>query len=599
MKKRFVVLLVLAILFTACGEVMPTQQTESPRIASPISLSTQPIPPDPLEPSESTEVSAEIPKVTFTPSPMIDSQGNVSWHPQEVLIASEVGGGDGVGFDYPPEFVLLWDGTLFQKGANHLGAPFVSHLEEKEICKILNTVDASGFFDEPREYRFPFDGLGSEYITVNGWRSHSSGSQILTYALSGAPYYDGLFCRGCPIPSEETIIQPGLANVYFLLKDYFSPNRTVAPVDKIIVYFYSVDDQPTHEWPITSISTPELLKRCEESYCYDVGMTFDGDVAREFEEKIDSSQVFVLDSFMGSMPFRVSYRAVWPYEPSIMYYSSSEESDFPKPPMDYTLTCNTNVGIYPILPFSKENKFWFYAPNGKWGAEVVEEPGQFVKIRVINKSGYEKYYQYDPALFGQISLKVFPRFWTEDSEYFFANILPGDFDAQESPFVNSIGLQRISISDGKVDYMFAGVNGQQFAFAMSEDGTKLVYIRQSDQPLRIIIKDTRSLDEKSATLLSPSSDTGFYTDAGTITSSVDERTFFVAAIYSENNMNSGVIISVDASNPTIQNIVYKSSVPFKLNQSSYHDWNASVCPLDADIEEYCDIRFDLEAGTIE
>lgn len=588
----------LAILLNSCRTATNTVEPRETLFVTP--TKAKPLPTATRKPPMPTKIyDTKVPTITLTPSPITDTQGNISWHPQDVLIASEEGGGDGVGFDYPPEFVLLWDGTLLQKGANYLGSPFISHLEQKEICKIFNTVDASGFFDEPREYRFPFDGLGSQNITVNAWKSNSSGSQIFTYALSGAPYYDGLFCRDCPIPSENTIIMPGLANVYFLLRDYVSPNRKVAPVDKIKVYFLSVNDQPTHKWPITSISPSELIKKCEETYCYDVGMTFDGDIAREFEERVDSSQVFVIDSFMGSKPFRVSYRAIWPYEPSIMYYSGSEESEYPKPSSDYTLTCNVTAGTYPILPFNKENKFWFYAPNGKWGAEVVEEPGHFIKVRVINKSGYEKHYQYEPSLFGQNSLKVFPRFWTKDSEYFFVNILPGDFNIQKKPLINSIGLQRISINDGKVDYMFVGVDGHQFAFTMSEDGTKLAYIRQDDQPLRIIIKDTRSMDEKAATLVLPLNGTGIYTDAGTITWSVDEQTFYIAAIYSENNASSGVIISVDASNPINQNIVYENPVPFKLNQFSYHDWNASVCPLDADIEEYCDIRFDLNTGTIE
>jgi hypothetical protein len=132
-----------------------------------------------------------------------------------------------------------------------------------------------------------------------------------------------------------------------------------------------------------------------------------------------------------------------------MYYSPAEESPWPDPPPDYTLNCSPADGQYPLLPLSKEGRFWYYAPDGNWGAEVLGEPGQPVKVRVVNKLGYEKLYQYDPALFRQPSLQVFPRFWTEDGEYFFVNILPGDFDAQKTPFVNSIGLQRISIADGK------------------------------------------------------------------------------------------------------------------------------------------------------
>ncbi len=327
-------------------------------------------------------------------------------------------------------------------------------------------------------------------------------------------------------------------------------------------------------------------------------MILDGAVAKEIVEKINSDQVYSIESFMNSKPFRVIYRVMWPYEPSIMYYSDTKESQWPAPSSDYTLTCNLANGKYPLLPLNKGNKFWYYAPDGNWGAEVVDKRGEFMKIRVVNKSGYEKFYQYDPSLFGQSSLKVFPRFWTKDDEYFFVNVLPGDFDVQKTPFVNSLGLQRISISDGKVSYMFAGVEGQQYAYNISQDGGQIAYIRQDDQPLKLVVKDTYSGKEKAAALGIPLKGTGFYDEAGTLVWSYDKKTIYLAATYNENDKKSGCLIAIDIFNLANQKIIYESNNTFKLNQQSSFDRNAGICLLDASNEDYCDIQLNLEDGTI-
>jgi hypothetical protein len=596
MKKIVFFTVIFAFVLGACAGTItsqPLETTVAPATEPPL-LSTA----TPQLPTPTKIIKTDVPTETVTPGPVIDSQGNISWHPQDVLILSEEGGGDGAVWDYPPEFVLLWDGTLLQRGQDYLDPPFIAHVDQNEMCRILNTVDSSGFFEESEFYNFPFDGTGSQYISVNAWKSNTSGSQILSYAISGAPYYDGMFCRDCPIPSEGTVIRPGLANVYFFLKKYVPENREVAPMDKLKVYLEPADEEPTGDWPITSISLSELARKCEESFCYDQGMILDGPVAREIYENLGGAEVFVAESFMNSTPFRVRYRVAWPYEPSRMYYSSLEVPQLPKPPADAVLTCSVNSGQYPTLPLSEDNKYWYYAPDGKWGAEVVDDPGQILRVRVVNMSGYEKYYQYDPSFFNRSSLKVFPRFWTRDVEYFLVNILPGDFNAQEIPFVNSIGLQRISTADGKISYLFAGVEGQEYAYTLSANGGQVAYIRQGDQPLKIVIKDTYSGKEKAAALAIPVNGTGSYIAGGTLVWARDEKTLYVAATYWESDVDTGYIISVDVSNPAKQTIIYESTAPIKLNQMFYFGWDAGICSLTADSESHCNPSLNLEDGTI-
>lgn len=585
MKRIIISALIYSLLISSCSDTLPSNELPADT-NTPTLLTATPQPP------QTQSFESITPTTIPTLSPIVDSEGSITWHPQQALVLYEDGGGDGVYYDYPPNFLLLWDGTLFQPNYPEI---FISHLDNQEVCKLLNTVDASGFFKEPNFYNFPFDGLGSSYISVNSWDSHSSGSQILSYAISGAPFYDGLFCRDCPIPSEDTIIQPGLANIYFLLENYYSPNRQSVQSDTVRVYIDYTEEPSTHSWPFKTISISDFFQKCnKELYCLDIGMQFDGNIAKEMLKKGDSSQLFKYPDKDGS--FRLRYRPVWPYEPSYMY-GNSKESVWKEMPSDYTLTCDPSMGQYPILPLNSQSEFWYYSPNGKWGAELVKTDEQDKQIRVVSTFGYEKYYKYNPALFNQTTIEVYPRYWTKDGKYFFINILPSDYNRQKTPFINSLGLQRITMEDGKVDYIFIGTKGQRFAYGINEEFEQAAYIRQDESPLKITIKDIHSLQEKTATLL-PINNSTKYTEAGTIIWSLDGKSLFVAANYVENSNINSVIIKVDTYNPAIQSIIYQKEEAFKLILASSHDYKAEICPLTADYDAFCSTRVDLETGEI-
>ena len=164
MRRILLFIATIALTLNSCG-IAVTEQSQQMIVMSPTKPKSSPTAP-PKPPTPTIVYDTKIPTLTLTPNPVIDSKGNITWHPKEILIAYEVGGGDGVGFDYPPEFVLLWDGTLLQPGSTQFGQPYISRLDQTEICKILKTIDSSGFFEEPRFYNFPFDGFGSQYITV-------------------------------------------------------------------------------------------------------------------------------------------------------------------------------------------------------------------------------------------------------------------------------------------------------------------------------------------------------------------------------------------------------------------------------------------------
>lgn len=587
--KRILLLTTVSLIVLSCGGAN-SSSTEISETNFPFTETKSPTK-TPIPPTSTFPVETQIPTSTTTPAPVIDAQGNITWRPQQVLIYSNDFGGDGVFYDSPPNFLLLWDGTLFQP--NHPEV-YVSHLDNKEVCKILNTIDSSGFFEEPNFDSFPFDGLWSSYFSVNSWKSDFSQFQALSSALSGKPFYSGLFCRDCPIPSADTIIKPGLANTYFFLQNYYFPNRQSAQLDKVRVDIEYIDQPATHSWPFKSITISDLFQKCRNDMpCNDhgVGLEFEGDTARELLEKNDGFQVYTSETPTGKVSFWLSLRPIWPFE-------GSEDSVWKEIPLDYTLTCNPKMGTYPILPLNPENQFWYYSPDGKWGAEVVNNASPHERIRIVSTFGYEKYYEYDPALFGQTAVKVYPRYWTDDGKYFFVNILPLLYYSRSTPFINSLGLQRISIDDGKVSYAFIGTEGQSFSYNLSEEYEQIAYIRQNDFPLKINLKDIHTLKEQTATLMLLNSSNLQYTEAGTMVWSVDGNFLFVAANYKADEKINTVVIKIDTSNPAIQSIIYQDDQALKL-VPNYSLYEASFCPLKENIESNCSLDLDLETGTIE
>ncbi|MGC1377561.1 MAG: hypothetical protein WA821_15110, partial [Anaerolineales bacterium] len=513
-------------------------------------------------------------------TPVVDTDGNVTWHPQKVLVTSSDGGGDGY-YYYQNHFTLFWNGTLLLPGNyDSNGNPYFVQLSNDEICKILNTANASGFFEEPNYYVFRFQGASGSGITINGWKSNSSAAELLDWGISGAPYYNPLFCSDCSIPTEKTIIQPGLANMYYFLKNYHPSNPQKVPVKEIIL-----DVNPEHseneaitEWPLKSISLDQfmqLVKECNEnSACSEKGMKFSGAIAQEIMEKIGNSQVFKSDFLGAPLIFSIDYR---PQAPDL--------------PADATLTCNTKTEPYAILPLNKDNKFWYYAPGGRWGAEVVA--GQN-KIRVVNTSGYEKFYGYDPAFFGQTSIQFYPRYWSEDGQFFYVNILRGDYTPNTS-LDNSIGLEQIDVKNEKIKYLFLGKQGQKFAYQLSKDGKKLAYIRQGDNPLKLVVMDIASGEEHAVSLTMP--DGSLYTSAGTLIWSSKGGKIYMTTTYEENGQPKTNILVAGTDNLALR-ILYKADKLMKLRASYTSFQAAEICDMQAVADDICKNYLDAETDEV-
>ncbi|MCG2784404.1 MAG: hypothetical protein L6461_04795 [Anaerolineae bacterium] len=594
---RTILSIILCIIFlTACAVPPPAAATEflpvvelsatpnmTPQLTPTATLTPHPIS-TPASPIEETLQPSETPTI----APVFEQDGTITWYPNNVLVLWEGGAGDGVGFFItPPQLILLGDGTLIQRG-NYSNQPFISHLDEKELCKFLNTIDVSGFFDDDFRYSFPFDGLSSSYISISAWKSNSNGTQILDYAISGAPYYDTLFCRDCPIPDKNTIIRPPLANIYFFLKSYTPAKRQVAAFERIIFSIEPVNTESSRDWPIKSITPVDLWSKCLEEACYDQGMLLEGDVAIEINDKVESGLIFSGEIYPDQPSFKIMYRPIWPGESSLRYYRPNWPTQVPQQTPVIPITCKKNDGYYQLLPLSLENDFWYYAPDGEWGAEVVSGTN---KIRVVNHSGYERFYEYKPSLFGQESVQFYPRYWSKDNRFFYVNVLPGKYKP-DNTFVNSIGLQKIDVRNEKVNYIFVGTNGQSFSYAFSHDGKKVAYIRQEDNPLKLVIVDAYTGVEQSVLLIGP--DLLPYKSAGSIFWSQNDENIYFAAI--RQNGQDSDIVTTNSSNLSNIKVIHTENTPLILSTATFWDTTISICSLNS---FRCQARLNTETGMID
>jgi hypothetical protein len=130
----------------------------------------------------------------------------------------------------------------------------------------------------------------------------------------------------------------------------------LATIQRLLVYLEYVEEEATRPWPLTVITGEDFIKKCEETYCYDAGMILDGEIAREVLDKISPTDIFNFKTSNGVFNFKLRYRHLWAYEPSIMY-SNSENSSWKEVPADYTRTCNPSMRTYPLLPLSSQNEF--------------------------------------------------------------------------------------------------------------------------------------------------------------------------------------------------------------------------------------------------
>jgi len=209
--------------------------------------------------------------ITPVPSPSSTPQPPLQAHtfPVHTVLASLwIGGGDGAFVENPPEMLLYGDGLLVVRSTKHetswnLDGQLKGRiLSRQEICRLLNTIDQSGFFDyDPASFgELMTDGASSGNIAVNAWRTNSTGQQYLwKWVYEGTDWY----VEECRINQSECIppptILPALSSTYKLLNEYDPGGLQPLPVESLLIWLVDPwSDEPGKTWPIETPSLHQL-----------------------------------------------------------------------------------------------------------------------------------------------------------------------------------------------------------------------------------------------------------------------------------------------------------------------------------------------------
>ena len=192
-------------------------------------------------PTKTKSVTATFtPKFIFTPTstpqpPLKEHE----WIPQTVLLRLDLTREeDGIlNPPPPPQFILYADGKLLLTRPAIAGYPhgdqqfLIKQLERKEVCRILNTLDQTGFLDyDPSSYKFiggkpNVNGSVGAYLEVNAWKSHKREYPELPLyifdELTGVVTAD-LLKKGRDVNDRNGFpgISSALRNTYYLTADY-------------------------------------------------------------------------------------------------------------------------------------------------------------------------------------------------------------------------------------------------------------------------------------------------------------------------------------------------------------------------------------------
>ncbi|MBW8011750.1 MAG: hypothetical protein FVQ83_11005 [Chloroflexi bacterium] len=362
-------------MLAACGQTsidqIPTVITQTPRPTS-----TQPIPTRTSVPSPTLDYSetrwsntqtaialtgtalqqithipirTPLPAVTKYPTmgssptsrpvlPLIEHE----WVPEPVLVERGYNDGDGgISIDYPPYLRLYGDGMLVMSiYREEFGyRPMYKNLARGEVCRLLNSIDQTGFLNyDPRIYQSPFDGGGENYIKVESWRSNYISHTELAGFINGMWYE---FFEELGRIEDSPVILPALKDTYRLLANYEPDGmRSYYPQNMIVWLLEAYTDDPGEPWPLSSISLNELLEQRNSDY-EEIPIIIGDPNIGEWFNQIDNGIYY-----QGNLRLDIYARPMWPYE--ILGESGTllpdPNAELPTDP----ISCYPSDGVLPI-----------------------------------------------------------------------------------------------------------------------------------------------------------------------------------------------------------------------------------------------------------
>ena len=224
-----------------------------------------------------------------------------------------------------PDLILYADGQLIVRDKGNI---LTSRLPHEEVCRLLNAIESTGFFDvemEPYHMQVDAQGLGITSVTrieVNAWRHRSVAADALRSLID----------------DPDVKVPPALRETYRLLSNYRPPDLHPYRDAPIALAIYPCPAEHPCEtevmWPLKSPTLSTLSERAKrtgiENREWGVGVLLDGEEATTLLQAIapPASGTFVEDG----LTYRLSARPALPYESleSAMAY----EAEIPSPGID-------------------------------------------------------------------------------------------------------------------------------------------------------------------------------------------------------------------------------------------------------------------------
>lgn len=303
-----------------------------------------------------TITSTPSPKPTITEIPTITLPKEIhEWEPENVLIYyafSDVK-------DLPPpirfKFILYADGQIFifredYKSfigeTNNYTQILTKQLDNQEVCALLNTIYATGFFDyDESTYKFSEnnqEGSVTEYIKVNSWQSKS----VELYGLGNAIE-----------DSAKFSVDESIVNTYKIINNYAIAGFKIYQPEKLAIWVVPLPDWhgKTYEWAIQSPSLAEIAQPEESELLYiysnpGKSTILEGDAAKVIYNTFEQSVVdWGLPFSENGVNYLVLAVPLLPYQsapPEGEFYAPIPSPEFSKP--EFSMTCNASDGIIEI-----------------------------------------------------------------------------------------------------------------------------------------------------------------------------------------------------------------------------------------------------------
>lgn len=315
-----------------------------------------------------------IPTFTSTPQPPLKEH---EWTPETVLLRLDFTRGNDEGIlipPAPPHFMLYADGNLFLKYPLIGGKPYGDQqilskkLERGEVCRILNTLDQTGFLDyNPIGYEFiggkpNVSGASGAYIQVNAWKSHKKTyAELPLYILEEltGEIASSLAKSGRDVNNRGGFpeISSALRNAYYLFVDYPVEGFEVYEPKKLAVWIRPLDPQnftdiQWEEWHLAALSPTDMFSRIDfgDASFDERYLTLSGTQALALYKFLDesfSTKYYVETDKRGEKKYYAFHaRPLLPYEQPGTY-----STEIPAPvsaSANLKLKCSPSDGVMPI-----------------------------------------------------------------------------------------------------------------------------------------------------------------------------------------------------------------------------------------------------------